>query len=171
MKSENLNLNINVLDEQIIYKEVCKKIRESNLICLILIVAIPLLSGLMVIRLWSLAAMLTDVFVISIALLGAMITYFFYRWGCRIRQVSSVFIYYASIMEENKKNQRPVDTDPDKGPGGPFSLLIDRDKREVNQNVKGRLNIKYAETAIYVCTIFLWLLVPLLKLFLFIGQL
>lgn len=173
MKTENLNLNVNTLDDHVIYKEVCKKIRESNLICLILIGTIPLISGFIVIRLWTYSDILSDPFVIVLTLFGALVTYNFQRWGSRIRQASSVFIHYASVMEENKvkKEQTDPDTDHSDGPRGPFTLLLKRSSHPAIKNGEDRLNIHHVETTIYVCTIFLWLLVPVLKLFLFIGQL
>ncbi|MCK5207360.1 MAG: hypothetical protein KAQ79_05050 [Cyclobacteriaceae bacterium] len=186
MKSENFNVNIKTLDDQAMYREICKKIQETDSIRYKLIWIVPLFSGIGMIVLWLEILNIPYFIVVIAGLFGTMITSFIYIWEKQNIQVYRAFIKHAAILESRKNEQERIhSTDSDMGP---FSLinklvkpkLFEKPELKIqleNQNTDDQQSINHsrngindgwgkveAETAIYLSTIFLWLLMVIVGL-------
>ena len=162
MKNENYNLNINTLDDKIMYQEVCKKIKETDDISFKLIGLVPLVSGAGMVTLWSQANNIPVPALIFIGIFGALVTYFIYRWERRNIQICETFKNFAAEMESRKQGL-DASEDLEIKADGPYQWLNSQEK----PTWRGRLDKKgwgktQAEMAIYGCTILFWLLFPLM---------
>lgn len=162
MKQEYFNLNISTLDDKVLYREICKKIRETDAVSFKLLGLVPLVSGTGIIILWLEAGNLPFMVLIFSGLFGAMITFFIYRWEKRNIQTCITFREYACMMEAHKKELESDDSGNEK-PDGPYSLLHSKGKphlsgKNTSNNGWGKSE---AETAIYGSTMLFWLLLPL----------
>ena len=168
MKTENFNLHIYTLDDQTLYREIGRKIKESNTIGLKLLGLVPLVSGVCVVVLWSQSPYLPGVVMVLVGMFGALVTYFIFRWGKRNRQIYNVFKQYACILEAKKSEQEQEQENelPGEKFNGPYSLLAEEGKPTLIKDRKGAKGWgkTEAESAIYTSTIILWLIMPLSKL-------
>ncbi len=162
MKQEYFNLNISTLDDKVLYREICKKIRETDAISFKLLGFVPLVSGTAMIILCLEAEKLPWIVLVFSGLFGAMITFFIYLWERRNVQTCSTFREYACLMEAHKKELESDDSGIEE-PDGPYSLLHSRGKphlsgKNTSSNGWGKSE---AEIAIYGSTTLFWLLLAL----------
>jgi len=158
MKQEHYNLNINTLDDKVVYQEICKKIAQTDAISFKLLGLVPTASGITVVATWFQRAHFSFLGLLVLGLFGAAITYFIYRWERRNIQICNTFREYAQIMEAK------ITEDQESSPNGPYSLLSTKRKPHFPGSKKGWGKTE-AETAIYLITILLWLLLPWLTCF------
>ncbi len=165
MKQENYNLNINTLDDKVIYQEICKKITETDAISFKLLGLVPTASWVAVTISWFESHQFSFWGLLLLGLFGAWVTYFIYRWERRNIQVCNTFREYARIMEAKKMAEESAES-LNGALNGPYSLLKTKNK----PNISGRPTSSKgwgkteAETAIYFITILLWLILPWLTL-------
>jgi len=167
MKRENLNLIIKTLDDQTLYHEVCRKIREINAVSFKLLCLVPVFSGLTILTLSFLAEKFSNLTLILVGLFGAMITFFIFRWEKRNMQMRDIFRSYAEILETKKTELENENQSIDVFTGGPYSLLRRQNKPMLwdSMEILKRWGKTEAETAIYIATILFWLLLPVLVLY------
>lgn len=177
MKTENLNLNINTLDDKILYRKVCKKIKETDDISFKLLGLVPLISGAGIIILLAEAGTLNFWILVMAGIFGKVITYCIYCWEKRDIQTCDTFSEYVEILELKKYLLEKDIHKSIEAVEGPYSLLrnksksqldvfLDLDKKEV-LGIKmktSRWGKTEAETAFYGIVILFWLLLPLMAI-------
>ena len=157
MKTESFNLNINALDDKVLYKVICKKIRESEAFSFKLLWWVPLLSGLIITGFLVFGNYLAPWITLVCALFGAGVTYSIFRWEKRNMQDRQTYREYAEILEA-KKMQLEEGEENDTV-YGPFTLLSKSAKphfwgRKESDKGWGKFE---AATAIYALTIVFWM--------------
>ncbi len=166
MRRDNYNLIINALDDKALYREICKKIKDTDAISFKLMCSVPILSGLCIITLYLMGERLSVWIIIFTGLFGALITYFIFRWEKRNIQMNDTFKSFAEILEAKKIQMEHDVLHMDAVRAGPYSLLRSKEKPRLWRVLKqlqgwGKTE---AETAIYGATLIFWLLLPLLIL-------
>ena len=165
MKQENFNLNISTLDDKVLYREICKKIKDTDSISFKLLVLVPIVSVTSLMIFWSSLDDLPDFTLLLAGLFGALVTYFIFRWEKRNRQISKVFKQYACIMEARKMEQEDGSEPSNEKFNGPYSLLANDGKPSLlkDKNSDRGWGKSESENAVYITTMVLWLIMPLLR--------
>lgn len=143
MKTESFNLNINALDDKVLYKVICRKIKESETFSFKLMWWVPLISGLIIIGFLAFGHLLSPWMVLACGLFGAGITFSIYQWDQRNIRTCQTYREYAEVLEAKKNKLEEGNTDDQ--PFGPFTLLSTSTDKS------------YVGTTIFSLTIIFWL--------------
>jgi hypothetical protein len=161
MKRENFNLIVNTLDDQTLYLEICRKIKETESISCKLLGLVPVISGLGIVTVWLFNERFSIWTLVVIGLFGALITYSVFCWEKSNLLIGDIFRSYAEVLEARKAQMEDT-LESTNALAGPYSLLRSKEKPQSLGNFKKWGKVE-AETAIYGATILFWLLLPLLK--------
>ena len=179
MKNENFNVHLRTLDDQVLYREICKKIREIESVNFRLFLTVPLFSWGVILVLWLEYMKIPPVLTIISGVFGALITYFIFCWERQNKAACQIFRKHAAILERRKNRQEKINV---QGPNeGPYTLInkmyrispeYDQEgfyspDKDMNAGKETRRlwsgwGKTEAETAVYLVTILFWILTVIL---------
>ena len=149
------------MDNKTTYIEILKQITERDSISFKLLAFVPTVAGLLAfLTLWKDARGLPVSVFIIIGFLGAVITFFVWRWEMRNIQFCSILRKNAAAIEIQYKKAGETISSP----------FADMEKADRPSFLGFRMGKAEAEKGLYIATIILWLSLPLLANFIQVNE-